>query len=97
MAKKEKIAIQKDKTMEPIDNELDEAMGLLDAANRQIGDLLTSLDAAPPTSSGAVEVPEATAEAAAPAEGEAALESASAVEANAEPKEQAEEETESKE
>lgn len=42
MAKKEKLNIQKDKRMEPIDNELDAALGLLDNANRQITDLLAS-------------------------------------------------------
>jgi hypothetical protein len=42
MAKKEKLNIQKDKRMEPIDNELDAALGLLENANRQITDLLAS-------------------------------------------------------
>jgi len=42
MAKKEKVPIQRDKRMEPIDNELDAAMGLLDNANKQITDLLAS-------------------------------------------------------
>jgi hypothetical protein len=47
MARKEKIAIQKDKNMEPIDNELDAAMQLLESTNRQISDLLVSLEAGP--------------------------------------------------
>jgi hypothetical protein len=49
VAKKEKIAIKLDKAIEPIDDELDAAMGLLDSANRHITELLTSLDAAPQT------------------------------------------------
>lgn len=44
MAKKEKIVINRDKTLEPIDLELDAAMGALDDANRHIDALLTSLD-----------------------------------------------------
>lgn len=60
MAKKEKIAIHRDKTLEPIDLELDAAMGLLDDANKQICDLLTSLDAnGTPAGEGAVKVAEA--------------------------------------
>ena len=56
MAKKEKIAIRRDKRMEPIDNELDQAMGLLDNANQQISDLLASLDEpAPAAGEGAPE------------------------------------------
>jgi hypothetical protein len=56
MAKKEKVIIQKDKRMEPIDNELDEAMGLLDNANRQITDLLASF--VPPTVAEGAEIAE---------------------------------------
>jgi hypothetical protein len=55
MAKKEKLAIQKDKRMEPIDNELDAAMGLLDTANRQITDLLTSFVPVTPSAEEGVE------------------------------------------
>lgn len=45
MARKEKIVINRDKTLEPIDLELDAAMGALDDANRHIDELLTSMDA----------------------------------------------------
>lgn len=77
MAKKEKIQIQRDKRMEPIDNELDAALGLLEDRNRQIAELLASFapPETPPVEEGAPADAEAKAEDAKPAEeGEAGAE-----------------------
>ncbi|MBI5095868.1 MAG: hypothetical protein HZB26_25970 [Candidatus Hydrogenedentes bacterium] len=42
MAKKEKIAIQRDATLELVDAELDSAMSQLDGANQKVEELLSS-------------------------------------------------------
>ena len=48
MAKKEKISIQRDATLELVDEELESAMNLLDGANQKVTNLLSSYVAPPP-------------------------------------------------
>jgi hypothetical protein len=52
MAKKEKIAIQRDSTLEQVDAELDSAMSQLDGANQKVEELLSSFVAPEPRADG---------------------------------------------
>lgn len=52
MAKKEKIAIQRDATLEEVDAELDSAMSQLDGANQKVEELLSSFVAPEPRADG---------------------------------------------
>jgi len=52
MAKKEKIAIQRDSTLEQVDAELDSAMSQLDGANQKVAELLSSFVAPAPRPEG---------------------------------------------
>ena len=53
MAKKEKIAIQRDSTLEQVDAELDSAMSQLDGANQKVAELLSSYLTPEPRAEGA--------------------------------------------
>lgn len=53
MAKKSKISIQRDASLEMVDEDLESAMNLLDGANQKVADLLSSYAAPPPSADAA--------------------------------------------